>query len=510
MKKKKRRSKLTSLSLMAFIISATTMGYDENTPVSNSDGRYEIRNQGEVILPYNSQGEAIFRVNKNTRGQSAIWISPTGNINLKLADSNKKLNIYSVNEAETPTGINIFNELSSIPTINIDIPLGINMGTDNDSDGIYVENANINLNNNLDIVATKAISVNNNSMVNINSGKDKNKIIKLVGDVYASRTITPGEEDKSGGPSSPDEEFGPGNTEETGPRGPWEDPNLNDNIGPNGPNDGPSDSNGPNNGPSDLEGPDGEIGPGGLEETSGPDDLTSPDEKMEGPGISEGLGPESDDFSEEMGPSFEGITEIMSESEASLVSENILEKPIGSINIHLLNRSSFIKGNVIDEGNTSTLELANGAKWILKKGVEGPAGTQLTSKITNLELNSGIIDLTADLEGKLSIGNLKGNGGIFKIRTNIEDGKAPQIEIEKSSSGNHTISIRNMGGESGKYEPLLLVTADSKADIRNLNANFSLQHKVEIGAYEYDLGNKVTPAHYQWYLYPLVEGKNLI
>lgn len=199
---------------------------------------------------------------------------------------------------------------------------------------------------------------------------------------------------------------------------------------------------------------------------------------------------------------------------------NIFTSNKGKVSINLLNKNSRLVGLANNNATgTINMTLANSSDWLMTTN----------SKINDLDISSGskIQFSNTDIPANLSIDNLKGNGGIFKMQGNVQTRETDLLSIKTSSEGNHYIEFENMAGaKSTGIEVLKLVESlgnedDFKATFKLKNPNgrvgipidatASQNNKafIERGAYLYTLGRS-TDAEVlsdsnknNWYLYPV-------
>lgn len=199
---------------------------------------------------------------------------------------------------------------------------------------------------------------------------------------------------------------------------------------------------------------------------------------------------------------------------------NIFTSNKGKVTLKLLNENSYLVGRAENNGTgIIDMKLANSSDWLMT----------INSNINNLDISSGakIQFSKTDIPANLSIDNLKGNGGIFKMQGNVQTGKTDLLSIKTSSEGNHYIEFENMAGaKSSGTEVLKLVESlgnedDFKATFKLKNPNgrvgilidatASQNNKafIERGAYLYTLGRSTDaevlsdPNKNNWYLYPV-------
>lgn len=199
---------------------------------------------------------------------------------------------------------------------------------------------------------------------------------------------------------------------------------------------------------------------------------------------------------------------------------NIFTSNKGKVTLNLLNKNSYLVGLAKNNGTgIIDMKLANSSDWLMTTN----------SNINDLDISSGakIQFSKKDIPANLSIDNLKGNGGIFKMQGNVQTGETDLLSIKTSSEGNHYIEFENMAGaKSSGTEVLKLVKSSGNED--DFKATFKLKNPngrvgipiddtasqnnkafIERGAYLYTLGRS-TDAEVlsdsnknNWYLYPV-------
>lgn len=199
---------------------------------------------------------------------------------------------------------------------------------------------------------------------------------------------------------------------------------------------------------------------------------------------------------------------------------NIFTSKKGKVTLNLLNENSYLVGLAENNGTgIIDMKLANSSDWLMTTN----------SNINDLDISSGakIQFSKTDIPANLSIDNLKGNGGIFKMQGNVQTRETDLLSIKNSSEGNHYIEFENMAGaKSSGTEVLKLVESlgnedDFKATFKLKNPNgrvgipiddtASQNNKafIERGAYLYTLGRSTDaevlsdPNKNNWYLYPV-------
>lgn len=145
----------------------------------------------------------------------------------------------------------------------------------------------------------------------------------------------------------------------------------------------------------------------------------------------------------------------------------------GIINLSLNNSNSFLKGNVIsDDSGVVNLTLANNAVWQpVYDNRNGTfydyASTYSTSKntISSLNLSGGIVDLSWDDIARttyrsLNIGTLSGNGGTFRINTDLYKNTGDKITLSKlNSNGKLNIAVAYDSSIANVTQPTTIYAA---------------------------------------------------
>ncbi|SQH97903.1 autotransporter outer membrane beta-barrel domain-containing protein [Haemophilus haemolyticus] len=149
--------------------------------------------------------------------------------------------------------------------------------------------------------------------------------------------------------------------------------------------------------------------------------------------------------------------------------------------VHKLFKKDRYKGKDEDTHPTAiNLTMKNGARWTASN----------SSKIKNLDINKGANVVFSNDKNNIniSVGNLQGNDGLFKIQGDIVKGTTDKLIVRKSSEGNHFIEYEDDGSAPtlGK-EKLKLVEYKPEAQGKQ-KAKFALTYgTTDQGAYEYSL-----------------------
>ena len=117
------------------------------------------------------------------------------------------------------------------------------------------------------------------------------------------------------------------------------------------------------------------------------------------------------------------------------------------VNINLLNDQSFLKGNIVTNGQSipegydkvdaMNLGLSNGGTWYIPEVV---AGLDQNDVAINLDINGGVVDV-AESDRTILVKNLEGEGGTLKIGTVMnEDGtfEYSTMNVEVADADNAT------------------------------------------------------------------------
>ena len=177
------------------------------------------------------------------------------------------------------------------------------------------------------------------------------------------------------------------------------------------------------------------------------------------------------------------------------------------INANFLNANSHFIGTVLNspEGSHTeasgkvNLEFANGAYWRV---------TDSSTQDVNLMLNKGVIYLDQTPTGEtlsltegnaktLTLSNLDGEGGIFYMRTSLQEAYGDSIHIN-NGSGNHQLMLASSGQEPTDAALNRALVTEIQGSLELSLANEG--GKVDLGNYVYDLANRKTESGTEWYL----------
>ncbi|HFC8552185.1 TPA: pertactin-like passenger domain-containing protein, partial [Neisseria lactamica] len=144
--------------------------------------------------------------------------------------------------------------------------------------------------------------------------------------------------------------------------------------------------------------------------------------------------------------------------------------------------NGWIKDSAIDDktNNTVNLKISNGARWTVTND----------SMLKELDLSEGAQVEFSDNNKfvKVSVSNLKGDGGVFKMYGDIVKGESDKLITRKGSEGTHIIEYTDDAkAKTTGREFLKLV--ENKGDAENTKASYELRVKcTEQGAWCYSLG----------------------
>ena len=168
-----------------------------------------------------------------------------------------------------------------------------------------------------------------------------------------------------------------------------------------------------------------------------------------------------------------------------------------TISVNLLNEDSYFTGinEFGNEGSKIDLTFANGAHWNMTG--DSPVSTLAMR-------NGGIVDLTYGNDPAttsrfrtLTADNLTGEGGIFRVNTDIKNDKTDKIIIGEGA-GTHQIEVMPTGTGADREAMDSFIVQQHDGD-----ASFSLANedgKVEQGLYFYELADRAGSVGQEWYL----------
>ncbi|HFC8522632.1 TPA: autotransporter outer membrane beta-barrel domain-containing protein [Neisseria subflava] len=166
--------------------------------------------------------------------------------------------------------------------------------------------------------------------------------------------------------------------------------------------------------------------------------------------------------------------------------------------------NGWLKDSVIDDktNNTVNLKISNGARWTVTND----------SMLKELDLSEGAQVEFSDSNKfvKVSVSNLKGDGGVFKMYGDIVKGESDKLITRKGSEGTHIIEYTDDArAKTTGREFLKLV--ENKGDAENTKASYELRVKcTEQGGWCFALGesgdskkvNISADGKRDFYLYP--------
>lgn len=144
--------------------------------------------------------------------------------------------------------------------------------------------------------------------------------------------------------------------------------------------------------------------------------------------------------------------------------------------------NGIIKDDAVDDktNNTVNLKISNGARWTVTND----------SMLKELDLSEGAQVEFSDNNKfvKVSVSNLKGDGGVFKMYGDIVKGESDRLITRKGSEGTYIIEYTDDAkAKTTGREFLKLV--ENKGDAENTKASYELRVKcTEQGAWCYSLG----------------------
>lgn len=166
--------------------------------------------------------------------------------------------------------------------------------------------------------------------------------------------------------------------------------------------------------------------------------------------------------------------------------------------------NGWIKDSAIDDktNNTVNLKMSNGARWTVTND----------SMLKELDLSEDAQVEFSDSNKfvKVSVSNLKGDGGVFKMQGDIVKGESDKLITRKGSEGTHIIEYTdNAKAKTTGREFLKLV--ENKGDAENTKASYELNVRcTEQGGWCFALGesgdskkvNISADGKRDFYLYP--------
>lgn len=154
-----------------------------------------------------------------------------------------------------------------------------------------------------------------------------------------------------------------------------------------------------------------------------------------------------------------------------------------AINLHLLNRDSYLRGASLTDGGSINLTLADGAVWQVLDRVEcGDSAVDAlknSSEVSNLTLKNGIVDLYHNDWSfqELKIDRLHGDSGTFIINTDLNKGESDRLTISNASgAGNYKLLT---------YDPEASALSGKQFEQKIIDApvgNFNLTSSIMEGA----------------------------
>ena len=166
------------------------------------------------------------------------------------------------------------------------------------------------------------------------------------------------------------------------------------------------------------------------------------------------------------------------------------------ISVNLLNKDSHFTGinEYGNEGSRIDLTFASGARWNMTDGSHVSALTTRDGGMVDLTYRntgaaSGFRTLTAD--------TLAGDGGIFRVNTDIAADKTDQVIIG-FASGSHQLLVAPTGAQPDRQAMDSFIVHQDSGE-----ASFTLANpggKVDAGLYNYKLASRDAEGATEWYL----------
>ena len=181
---------------------------------------------------------------------------------------------------------------------------------------------------------------------------------------------------------------------------------------------------------------------------------------------------------------------------------NLMSNNGADININFSEAGSYLTGSsFMVNGGQVNLEFSNGTRWDVTADIsdfQADSG----STVNNLKVDAGsIIDMTRGAE-KLSVKNLSGTGGVFKMDVDVRSMESDQIFVTNDFSGRQALDIYqkdNYIPAVGSTEGIGLVLASVKGD----GVFTAKDREGTLFRSHYDLANKASTAagyDFDWYL----------
>ena len=178
----------------------------------------------------------------------------------------------------------------------------------------------------------------------------------------------------------------------------------------------------------------------------------------------------------------------------------------GQVSLGLADKRSWFIGtiNPASQGDSSeagsvAMSLKKGALWCLTSANHLPV---------DLTLNGGIVRLDQDNDGNnaelmpnnskdLTVENLSGDGGIFYVRTHLQEVFGDHIHVN-NGAGRHQLLIASSGEEPSQnaLHRALITQKEGSLEISLANQG----GHVDLGTYVYDLVSRTTENGVEWYL----------
>lgn len=158
----------------------------------------------------------------------------------------------------------------------------------------------------------------------------------------------------------------------------------------------------------------------------------------------------------------------------------IIAQNNGTVDLTMTSGSIWT-GGATEDGGTIHLNM-EGSIWNLNKADSSVTALTLNNSIVDFQTDGSDISRASQTYDTLTIGNLSGNNGLFKMRTDVQNLNGDLLDVTGTSSGNHKVFITNQGAADvdGTERLTVVKTADGIA-------NFEMTNIVELGGYQYTL-----------------------
>lgn len=188
------------------------------------------------------------------------------------------------------------------------------------------------------------------------------------------------------------------------------------------------------------------------------------------------------------------------------VNGNLFVSDQGKINLGFTSENSYFIGTVKtdDLSKNSDLglvsfSLSNHAFWRVTDSNISPVNLTLNEGVVHLDQSPDgqSVELSTDNAKTLNLSSLTGEGGIFYMRTSLQDAYGDSIYIG-SGAGQHQLMVESSGLEPSKAALDRALVTETQGSLELSLANDG--GKVDLGNYAYDLVSRETEAGTEWYL----------